>query len=91
MTNDIVLMDAAGLSKAIHSRQVSCAEVMSAYLDHIGRINPRVNAIVALQERTDLLIQARERDAQLASGETMGPCTAFRTRSRICKRSKAFA
>ena len=46
MTDDIVLMDAAGLSKAIHSRKVSCAEVMSAYLDHIGRINPRVNAIV---------------------------------------------
>lgn len=77
MTNDIVLLDAAGLSKAIHSRQVSCAEVMSAYLDHIGRINPRVNAIVALQERTDLLIQARERDAQLARGETMGPLHGF--------------
>ncbi len=32
VTNDdnIVLMDAAGLSKAIHSRKVSCVEVMSA-------------------------------------------------------------
>lgn len=77
MTNDIVLMDAAGLSKAIHSRKVSCAEVMSAYLDHIGRINPRVNAIVALQERTDLLMQARERDAQLARGESKGPLHGF--------------
>jgi amidase len=75
--SDIVLMDATVLSKAIHSRKVSCVEVMSAYLDHIGRINPSVNAIVALQERADLLMQARERDAQLARGESMGPLHGF--------------
>jgi len=39
--NDIVLMDATVLSKAIHSRKVSCVEVMSAYLEHIERTNPR--------------------------------------------------
>jgi len=75
--NDVVLMDAAVLGKAIHSRKVSCVEVMSAYLDHIERINPKVNAIVALQERGDLLTQARERDAQLARGESMGPLHGF--------------
>jgi amidase len=75
--DDIVLMDAAALTKAIHSRQVSCIDVMSAYLDHIERINPQVNAIVALQERADLLMQARERDAQLARGESMGPLHGF--------------
>jgi amidase len=75
--NDIVLMDAAVLSKAIHSRKVSCVEVMSAYLEHIERINPKVIAIVALQERADLLIQARERDAQLARGESSGPLHGF--------------
>ncbi len=75
--NDIVLMDATVLSRAIHSRQVSCVEVMNAYLDHIGRINPQVNAIVALQERGDLLMQARERDAQLARGVSMGPLHGF--------------
>ena len=75
--SDIVLMDATVLSKAIHSRRISCAEVMNAYLDHIGRFNPKVNAIVALQERQDLLALARERDAQLARGETMGPLHGF--------------
>ena len=75
--NDIVLMDATVLSKAIHSRKVSCVEVMSAYLDHIEWINPKVNAIVALQERADLLMRARERDAQLARGESMGPLHGF--------------
>jgi amidase len=66
-------LDAASLCNAIHSRAVSCVEVMSAYLDHIERVNPRVNAIVALQDRGELLSQARERDQQLARGQSMGP------------------
>ncbi len=77
MTDDIVFMDAVALSGAIHSRRVSCAEVMRAYLDHIERINPQVNAIVALQERADLLAQARGRDAQLAGGKSMGALHGF--------------
>jgi amidase len=75
--NEIVLMDATVLSKAIHSRRISCTEVMNAYLDHIGQFNAKVNAIVALQERQSLLALARERDAQLARGETMGPLHGF--------------
>jgi hypothetical protein len=62
----------AGLSAAIHAKRVSCVEVMNAYLDHIARLNPKVNAIVALQDRAGLLTQARERDAQLARGEYQG-------------------
>jgi amidase len=45
---------------------------MSAYLDHIARVNPKVNAIVALQDRQDLLRQARERDDQISRGEYQG-------------------
>ncbi len=77
MSDDIVLLDATFLSKAIHSRQISCVEVMSAYLNHIERTNPQVNAIVALRERADLLVQARERDAQLARGKSLGPLHGF--------------
>ena len=56
---DIVMMSAVDLSNAIRTKQVSCVEVMTAYLDHIGRINPKVNAIVSLQDRDGLLAQAR--------------------------------
>lgn len=65
---DIVLMTAADLSCAIRSRQVSCREVMTAYLDHIERLNPHVNAIVSLQRGDDLLVQAAKRDEELARG-----------------------
>lgn len=69
---EIVLLDACDLSRAIRSREVSCAEVMTAYLDHIDRFNPLVNAIVSLRDREPLLREAGERDRQLAAGEYLG-------------------
>src|SRR5262245_25020308 len=75
--SDIVMMTAVSLEDAIRSRRLSCVEVMNAYLDHIENLNPKVNAIVALQDRSGLLAQARERDAQLARGGSMGPLHGF--------------
>jgi amidase len=74
---DIVRMDAHSLSAAIAARKLSCVEVMTAYLDHIAAFNPKVNAIVALQDREGLLAQARERDAQVARGQILGPLHGF--------------
>jgi amidase len=71
-TFDIVMMDARMLAAAIAAKKLSCVEVMTAYLDHIARFNPKVNAIVALQDRDHLLAQAREHDAMLAKGPPMG-------------------
>ena len=77
MPSDIVMMDAGALAGAIHGRKVSCVEVMTAYLDHIDALNPKVNAIVALQDRAGLLAQAGERDAELARGAAAGPLHGF--------------
>ena len=71
--SDIVMLDAGALAGAIRARQVSCLEVMSAYLDHIEQVNPRVNAIVALQDRPALLRQAQAHDDQLSRREAVGP------------------
>jgi amidase len=73
ITSSLVMMDARALADAIRAREVSCLEVMTAYLDHIEQINPQVNAIVALRDRAALLAEAREKDAQLARGEATGP------------------
>src|SRR5262245_15147814 len=75
--SDIVQLGAVALARAISSRQVSCVEVMAAYLDQIETLNPHVNAIVALQERDGLLRQASERDAELARGAVVGPLHGF--------------
>jgi len=65
-------LSASDLSQAIHERQVSCREVMQAYLSRIHAVNPTFNAIVSLQDGDNLLQQADERDAMLARGESMG-------------------
>ncbi|WP_314172906.1 amidase [Streptomyces winkii] len=69
---EIVSWDAIELSRAIADRRVSCTEVMEAYLEHIDRINPHVNAIVGAQDPELSLRQARERDEQLGRGERLG-------------------
>ena len=69
---EITSLDALALSAAVKSRQLSCVEVMDAFLDRIELLNPRVNAIVSLQPRDLLRKQAQQRDAQLARGEQFG-------------------
>ncbi|WP_441635513.1 amidase [Cupriavidus sp. 2MCAB6] len=70
--NPIVMMPAWQLSRAIHARQLSSREVMTAYLDHIARVNPGANAIVALREREVLLQEAAACDQALAAGRPAG-------------------
>src|SRR3977135_1450741 len=73
----LVMMNAVALRDAIHARAVSCVEVMTAYLDHIERLNPLVNATVALRDRGALLEDTKEKDAALARGEPAGPLHGF--------------
>jgi amidase len=70
--SDIIDMDALALSRAIQTKQLSCVEVMNATLDRIEELNPKVNAIVSLQDRGSLVQQAKTRDEQLARGEYLG-------------------
>ncbi|SAL26407.1 amidase [Caballeronia arvi] len=76
-SDDIVSLDAVALSRAIHARDISCVEVMKAYLAQIDRLNPMVNAIVAMQNRDAVLALSAERDAQLSKGESLGPLHGF--------------
>lgn len=72
-SSDIVGMDAVSLRDAIRARKLSCVEVMNAYLDQIGALNPTVNAIVSLQDRAGLVKQAEARDAQIFRKDAVGP------------------
>ncbi len=69
---DLVTYGANELSRMIHDREVSCIEVMQAYLDHISALNPVVNAIVSLQEPEVLLAEAEKCDQELAKGTSRG-------------------
>lgn len=69
---EIVAWSADELSRRIKAKDVSCVAVMDAYLAQIRRHNPKVNAIVALQDEAGLRRLAAERDSQLARGEYLG-------------------
>ncbi len=65
-------LNAQTLADAIQQREVSCREVMRAYLQRIHALNPHLNAIVNLADDAVLLQQADERDADLARGVNRG-------------------
>src|SRR5438067_13585437 len=71
-TPDICFMTATELAHRIRARELSARDVMTAHLQHIERLNPRVNAIVTLlPERA--MDGARAADEALARGTAVGP------------------
>ena len=76
-TNDITDLDAVSLSRAIQARQLSCVETLDAFLGQVARLNPQVNALVALQPEEELRQQAQRLDAELALGAWRGPLHGF--------------
>ncbi len=71
-TDPITDLDAHALSHAIHTRAVSCREVMQAYLKRIHRLNPAFNAIVNLAPDDQLLAEAVRCDNELSKGQSRG-------------------
>lgn len=63
---------AQDLSHAIHAKEVSCVEVMRAYLERIHALNPTTNAIIQLGDDDALLDQATARDAEMHAGRDRG-------------------
>ena len=70
--DDITSLDASALSALIHSRALSCRELMQATLARIHALNPHLNAIVSLAPDDVLQAQADACDAELAQGRSRG-------------------
>ncbi|MDP9043409.1 MAG: amidase [Pseudomonadota bacterium] len=68
----IIDLTATALAAAIHAREVSCREVMAAYLAQIESVNPIHNAIVSLRDVDVLLQDAAVADAELDRGADRG-------------------
>ncbi|NYT61762.1 amidase [Alcaligenaceae bacterium] len=77
VSNDVVAMSAVALMAAIHKRELSCVEVMEAYLGRIAARNPQHNALVAMRDASQLLEEASEQDRALGRGDTCGMLHGF--------------
>jgi aspartyl-tRNA(Asn)/glutamyl-tRNA(Gln) amidotransferase subunit A len=57
---------------ALRSRQISCVELTTRCLDHIAKLNPRLNAFITVTDES-ARVRAQELDRELASGRDRGP------------------
>ncbi|MEO8285844.1 MAG: amidase [Chloroflexota bacterium] len=69
---DLTKLTAVELTDVIRSRRASATEVLEAHLARIREENPRLNAVITLDEE-GARKQAREADDALARGELWGP------------------
>ncbi len=72
MSEGILVQSARELSDAIHRRQISCRDVMTATLGRIAALNGDHVAIVSLRPADTLLAEADECDRELKSGRSRG-------------------
>jgi amidase len=71
LANELIFSSATALAQAIRSKAVSVEAVVTAHLQHIDAVNPRLNAVV--QRLPDAPTRARQADADLARGQWYGP------------------
>lgn len=71
-SNTICFSSAHTLAQKIRKREISAREVMEAFLVQIAKVNPKVNAIVSINEEIALK-GADEADRKLQAGEEIGP------------------
>src|ERR1019366_4379517 len=69
----LCFMSGRTLAAMIRARTLSARELMTAQLEQIARVNPRINAIVAKLDDQQGLALADEADRRLARGEKVGP------------------
>ncbi len=72
MTADILTATASELGRRIAARDLTSVEVTQAFLDQIARVDSQVNAFLYV-DAEGALAQAAAVDAQLDSGERLGP------------------
>jgi amidase len=69
----LCFMSARELARQIRARSISAREVMTAFLSHINRLNPQLNAIVAKLDDDHCLALADKADHALGNGGPIGP------------------
>ena len=70
--NEILSASATRQASLIQERQISSLELVEAHLQQISRVNPVINAAVAVFDES-ALEQARQADEAIARGKASGP------------------
>ncbi|MEA2613291.1 MAG: aspartyl-tRNA(Asn)/glutamyl-tRNA(Gln) amidotransferase subunit, partial [Chloroflexota bacterium] len=71
MTDELYFASATWLAERLRTGELSSLEVVDAYLARIEQVNPRLNAVVRLNDAARE--EARRADQELATGAVRGP------------------
>ncbi len=70
--DELCYVPATTLAQRIRDRQVTVRDVAEAFLDRIDKYNPRINALVSLRPRDEILADADELDLLAPKGPLHG-------------------
>ncbi len=70
--DQVYLLTAFQLAAAIRNREISSQDVVEAFIGQITKYNPKINAVVTLDQK-GAIQKARMADEALADGELWGP------------------
>jgi amidase len=69
---NLAFASAGELARRVRAREVGCLELLDLYIERVERLDPRINAVV-VRRFEEARAEAREREAELARGEDLGP------------------
>ncbi|MGQ0577569.1 MAG: amidase [Betaproteobacteria bacterium] len=72
MTDEVAFASAKKLASLIRRRKVGCVELLELYLKRVARLNPKINAVVVLDEKR-ARERARKADRAAAQKDWWGP------------------
>lgn len=72
MTDEIAFEPAKKLASLIRRKRIGCVELLDLYLSRIARLNPKINAVVVLDEKR-ARDRARKADRAAAKADWWGP------------------
>ncbi|HKQ24305.1 MAG TPA: amidase [Burkholderiales bacterium] len=72
MTDEVAFASARKLASLIRRRKIGCVELLDLYLERVTRLNPKINAVVVLDDRR-ARERARKADRAAAKKDWWGP------------------
>jgi amidase len=88
--NDLTSVSAKKIAELIKDKQVSCVEVMQAYLARIEQVNPSINAVIEYSPEKALK-EAKTADAAIASNKALGILHGVPVTIKQSRKVKGFA
>ncbi len=70
--NELCYFSATEILKKIQAKQLSCVEVMHAFLNRIEQINPIINSLQQVLPAEEAIKQAQFADKAIAQGQSLG-------------------